>query len=208
MSLDPNLVLAAYSQGLFPMADDDGEVGWYRPDPRAVLPLDRFHCPRSLARTVRAGRFDVSFNRSCAEVIRACAAPAPGRDQTWINDDIRDAFLVLHHHGYVHSVECRQDGELAGGLYGLAVGGLFAGESMFSRRTDASKVALVHLVHRMKRQGMTLLDVQFTTAHLRRFGVVEIDADTYERHLADALRQPVSFDKDESVDKESIEEEG
>lgn len=193
MSLTPDLILAAYAEGLFPMADDDGEIGWYRPDPRAILPLETFHCPRSLARVVRSGRFEIHINRACEEVIRACAEPGPGREQTWLHEDIIQAFLALHDLGFVHSVECWRGDTLAGGLYGLSIRGFFAGESMFTRVPDAGKTALVRLVEHMRTRGMTLLDVQFVTDHLRRFGVIEIPAADYEARLRRALRRPAGF---------------
>ena len=193
--LPPALLLHAYRQGFFPMADPDegGRISWYAPDPRAVLPLDAFHVPHSLARTVRSGAFTVTTDRAFEAVIRACAAPAPGRTETWISEEIVTAYLALHRLGHAHSVECWADGELAGGLYGVAVGGAFFGESMFSRRRDASKVALVALVERLRRGHFVLLDVQFTTPHLARFGVVEVARAAYEGWLAEAVAVPARW---------------
>ena len=187
MVLSPDLLVAAYQAGVFPMADRDGEIGWYAPDPRAVLPLDAFHVPKTLAKTVRQGRFEVVADRDFEAVMRACAAPAPGREDTWISDEIVSAYTDLHRLGVAHSIECWREGRFAGGLYGVALGGAFFGESMVSRERDASKVALVHLVERLRAGGFVLLDTQMTTPHLERFGVVEIPRAAYERRLADAL---------------------
>jgi len=193
MDLSPELLLSAYCQGVFPMAHDDGQIVWYDPDPRAILPLDQFHIPRSLARTIRRGRFQVRVDTAFAAVIRACAEPAPGREETWIDETIISAYSRLHQLGFAHSVETWLDGELVGGLYGVAVRGLFAGESMFSRGRDASKVALVWLVEHLREQQFQLLDVQFTTPHLRRFGAVEIPRSEYKRRLQAALAVPTRF---------------
>ena len=183
--LTPEMVVAGYSSGIFPMADPDQDdaIYWYRPDPRAILPLDGFHVSKNLARRIRRGDFDVGANLDFEGVVRACA----GREETWISAEILDVYTQLHHMGLAHSVECRQDGNLVGGLYGVALGGAFFGESMFHSVTDASKVALVHLVRRLTKRGFTLLDVQFSTPHLAQFGVIEIPAHQYERLLADAL---------------------
>lgn len=168
---------------------DDPETYWVEPVTRAILPLDRLHISKSLAKTVRQDRFNVTSDMAFAEVIQLCAAPADDRAETWINREIEDTFLALHEKGYAHSVECWQDGELVGGLYGLAIGRAFCGESMFSRRTDASKVALVWLVARMAAGGYDLLDCQFMTDHLARLGVIEIPQDRYLVLLADALEK-------------------
>jgi len=193
MRLTPALLLDAYSQGLFPMAEADGTIYWYDPDPRAILPLDAFHVSRRLARVVRQGRFAVRVNTAFEAVIRACAEPSPGREQTWISEEIIAAYIQLHRLGYAHSVESWREGELVGGLYGVALRGLFAGESMFSRERDASKVALVHLVEQLREGGFRLLDVQFMTEHLRRFGAVEIPRRLYKLRLAHAMRVPACF---------------
>lgn len=187
MTLTPEVLLSAYRIGVFPMADPDGEVGWYAPDPRAVLPLDRFHLPRTLAKTVRQQRFEVVADRDFEGIMRACAAPAPGREETWISDELLDAYVALQHAGFAHSIECWRDGAFAGGLYGVALGGAFFGESMVSLQRDASKVALVALVDRLRAGGFRLLDTQMTTPHLARFGVVEISRADFERRLAEAL---------------------
>jgi leucyl/phenylalanyl-tRNA--protein transferase len=182
--------LAAYSIGIFPMADDEGEVHWLAPDPRAIIELDNFHVPRTLAAVIRRGDFDIAVNKDFSEVLSCCADRPEG---TWISDDIRATYEELFRLGYAHSVEAWKDGQLAGGLYGVAVGGAFFGESMFHHQTDASKVALVHLVQRMVDRGFTLLDVQFRTDHLARFGGVEIARSEYERRLAKSIELPCSF---------------
>jgi leucyl/phenylalanyl-tRNA--protein transferase len=193
MKLTPFLLLNAYSQGIFPMADHDGAIYWYDPDPRAILPLDDFHVPRRLARTMRQGQFDIKVDTAFEAVMRACAEPAAGRETSWINDEIIRVYTELFQSGFAHSVESWQAGNLVGGLYGVSLRGLFAGESMFSRETDASKVALVHLVERLRLGGFSLLDTQFTTAHLTRFGVIEIPRDEYKLRLAEAMLVDASF---------------
>ncbi|GAB4440730.1 MAG: leucyl/phenylalanyl-tRNA--protein transferase [Anaerolineae bacterium] len=175
------------------MADEDGAIYWYDPDPRAIIPLDNFHVPRSLMRTIRRGQFEVRVDTAFRTVMKACAEPAPGRDITWINQEIITAYSELHALGFAHSVECWRAGELVGGLYGVSLGGLFAGESMFSRATDASKVALVYLVERLRRGGFVLLDTQFMTDHLRRFGAVEIPRIEYQARLVHALKRRARF---------------
>ena len=184
--LTPELVLYGYQHGVFPMADpdDDDAIYWFRPEERGVLPLDGFHVPKNLARLVRQERFEVVSDRDFPAVIRACAA----RSTTWISDEIVETYEVLHQWGHAHSVECWQEGVLVGGLYGVTLGGAFFGESMFNRVSDASKVALVHLVRRLQAGGFVLLDTQYNTEHLNQFGVVEIPCAEYERRLARALR--------------------
>ncbi len=195
MELTAELLLRAYSIGLFPMAESrDGEkLHWLDPERRGILPLDRFHLPKRLARTVLSNRFEVSVNRDFAATIAGCATPMEGRDDTWINQRIERLFTELHGLGHAHSIECRLDGELAGGLYGVAIGGAFFGESMFSFVTDASKVALVHLIARLRLGGFRLLDTQFVTDHLTRFGAREIPRGLYKAQLADALRRPARW---------------
>jgi len=188
--LAPEKLLAAYSVGIFPMADDKGEVHWLAPDPRAVIELDAVKVPRSLRALRKRGEFQLAVNRAFNEVIAACA---DRREGTWISDDIKDAYRVLHRLGFAHSVEAWRDEELAGGLYGMAIGGAFFGESMFHWVTDASKLALVYLIERMRRRGFALLDVQFLTEHLQRFGAVEIPRTQYERRLRRALSLGCSF---------------
>lgn len=184
------LVLSAYLQGAFPMAhpEEGEEIYWYAPDPRAILPLDDgFHISRRLRQTLRREPFEIAVNRDFEAVIDACAAPREQQSQTWISAGIRDVFVELHHRGFGHSVEAWDEGELVGGLYGVALGGLFAGESMFHRATDASKVCLVALVERLRERGFALLDIQFITPHLARFGAIEISRHDYERRLEEAL---------------------
>jgi len=187
MRLTVHLLLNAYSQGIFPMAGDDGDIYWYDPDPRAIIPLDGFHLPRSLARTIRRGGFEVRYDTAFREVMAACAQPAPGRETTWISPEFIEVYTELHQLGFAHSVETWIEGELAGGLYGVTLGGLFAGESMFSRAADSSKIALVFLVERLQQRGFGLLDTQFMTGHLRRFGAIEIPQAEYKARLARAL---------------------
>ena len=193
--LTPELLLKAYSVGLFPMAEsaDDPALFWVDPERRGIMPLDAFHVPRSLRKTVRKGEFQVSCDTDFVGVVRACAEPTANRPSTWINEEIVRLYAALHRMGNAHSVECRRDGALVGGLYGVALGGAFFGESRFSRATDASKVALVHLVARLKRGGFLLLDAQFITAHLARFGALEVPRAKYRRQLATALAQPARF---------------
>lgn len=188
-ALTPELVLAAYARGLFPMAErrDDPQLYWVSPEKRGVIPLDKFHVPHRLARTMRSGKFTITTDRAFIGVMKGCAAPAPGREESWINEEILRLYTALAASGHAHSVECWQDGELVGGLYGVRLGGAFFGESMFSRVTDASKVALVRLVEGLKRGGFSLLDTQFITAHLARFGAVEIPRERYLTLLERAL---------------------
>ncbi len=194
MNLTPELLLTAYAQGIFPMAHEDGRIHWYSPDPRAILPLDRLHASRSLLRHVRAGLYEVRFNTAFAEVIVACAAPGPGREETWISDEIIEAYIWLHELGFAHSVETWLGEELVGGLYGISLRGFFAGESMFSRRPDASKVALYALVRRLRERGFQLLDVQYLTPHLERLGAIEVPGWQYQELLRDALAVEARFD--------------
>ena len=195
LSLTPQLLLKAYSCGLFPMADsaDDPEIYWVEPEHRGIIPLNDFHVPRSLAKTIRRRPFDIRVNSAFSAVLDGCAEPAPGRTKTWINRTIRELYVQLHHLGHAHSVEAWQEDHLVGGLYGIALRGAFFGESMFSRRTDASKVCLVHLVDRLKRHGFALLDTQFTTDHLRRFGAIDIPRETYNSLLDEALLVDARF---------------
>lgn len=193
--LPPELLLRAYSIGVFPMAEarSDKEVFWVDPDHRGIIPLDGFHLPRSLRKTLRRGTFGVTADQAFDQVIAACAQSAPDRENTWINHQIEQAYEALHRAGHAHSIETWQDGELVGGLYGVRLGGAFFGESMFSRATDASKVALVHLVARLICGGFKLLDTQFLTDHLKRFGAVEIPREDYKRILKDALVTDADF---------------
>ena len=188
--LAPERLLAAYAAGIFPMADDAGRIHWLAPDPRAVIPLEGFKTSRSLRSARRRGVFALTINRAFADVIQACADRPEG---TWISREIYNAYCKLHELGFAHSVETWEGGRLAGGLYGVAIGGVFFGESMFHRVTDASKVAMMALVERMRERGLTLLDVQFLTEHLRQFGAVEVPRMEYARRLRDALQRPCSF---------------
>ncbi|MFC3071948.1 leucyl/phenylalanyl-tRNA--protein transferase [Shinella pollutisoli] len=190
--ITPELLLRAYSIGLFPMADsaDDPELFWVEPDMRGIIPLDTFHVPRSLAKTIRRKPFDIRFDTAFDTVIAACAEPAPGRPTTWINGKIRALYSTLHRMGHAHSVEAWAGDELVGGLYGVSLGAAFFGESMFSRRTDASKICLVHLVERLKANGFRLLDTQFTTEHLKTFGAIDVPKADYEDMLARAVASP------------------
>jgi leucyl/phenylalanyl-tRNA--protein transferase len=191
-----DLLLKAYASGVFPMAEsaDDPEVFWVRPEARGIIPLDGFHVSKSLRKTVRSGVFDVRFDTDFAGVIDACAEQRDNRRSTWINGPIREAYLELFRIGHAHSVEAFRDGALVGGLYGVTLGLAFFGESMFSRETDASKVCLVYLVERMRERGFVLLDTQFTTEHLRRFGAVDVPRRRYELLLAEALESTAKFD--------------
>ncbi|TWB45709.1 leucyl/phenylalanyl-tRNA--protein transferase [Nitrospirillum pindoramense] len=195
MRLTPELLVRAYTLGVFPMAEsaEDDEIFWFDPPERGILPLDGFHAPRRLMRTVRQGRFQVSVDTDFAGVMRACGESTTDRPDTWINAQILEAYVALHREGHAHSVECRREGRLVGGLYGVSIGGAFFGESMFSRETDASKVALVHLVARLRAGGYRLLDTQFVTTHLAQFGAVEIPRVQYRALLARALSQPARF---------------
>jgi len=188
-ALDPDLLLRAYSVGVFPMAStrDAADVFWVEPKKRGVLPLDRFHLSRSLAKTIRSDRFTVTVDRAFGEVVSHCAEATARRPDTWINPDIEVAYAELHRRGYAHSVETWQDGELVGGLYGVRLGAAFFGESMFSRVRDASKVALAHLVARLKTGGFKLLDCQFLTEHLASLGTIEVGRDAYVALLDGAL---------------------
>jgi leucyl/phenylalanyl-tRNA---protein transferase len=193
--LTPDILLEAYAAGIFPMAEsaDDPELFWVDPTRRGILPLDRFHVPRRLGRVVRRGVFEIRVDSAFEAVIRGCAAASETRPSTWINDEIVRLYGALARRGAAHSVECWQEGELVGGLYGVSLGAAFFGESMFSRVTDASKVALVHLAARLRRGGYRLLDTQFLTPHLAQFGAVEISRARYHRLLAEALRYPAFF---------------
>lgn len=188
-------MLRAYAIGVFPMAEHrhDKRVFWVDPERRGVIPLDRFHVPGRLRRTFRSGRFEIVADRDFRAVIEACAEARPMRRSTWISDRIVELYAELHGRGFAHSVEAWRDGRLVGGLYGVSLGAAFFGESMFSREADASKVALVHLVGRLRIGGYRLLDTQFVTDHLARFGALEVDRSEYRRLLEDALRTQGDF---------------
>jgi leucyl/phenylalanyl-tRNA--protein transferase len=187
--IPPATLLSAYAQGVFPMADsrEDDAVYWVEPRRRAILPLDGFHLSHSLAKTIRADRFEVTANRDFRTVVRECAAPAPERESTWINHSIEESYAALNRLGHAHSIECWRGGMLVGGLYGVSLGRAFFGESMFSRETDASKVALAWLVARLRVGGFSLLDCQFMTPHLQRMGAVEISQSDYLALLQPAV---------------------
>ncbi|SLN29823.1 Leucyl/phenylalanyl-tRNA--protein transferase [Falsiruegeria litorea R37] len=191
MTLSPELLLHAYSIGIFPMAEhrDDPEVFWVDPKLRGIIPLDRFHISRSLARRMRRMPYSISINRDFAGVVDGCA----DRAETWINADIRDHYLTLHERGFAHSLEVRDGDTLIGGVYGVTLGAGFFGESMFSRRTDASKIALAYLVDRLKQTGFMLFDTQFLTAHLSSLGAVEISRARYHQLLEQAVEQSADF---------------
>jgi leucyl/phenylalanyl-tRNA---protein transferase len=190
-------LLACYARGVFPMADarDDARVFLIDPELRGVLPLDRFHVSHRLARTVRAGGFEVRVDTAFHEVVLACAAPSPGRTETWINHPIERLYLRLHDLGFAHSVEVWRESDLLGGVYGVALQGAFFGESMFSRARDASKVALVHLVARLIAGGFQLLDAQFMTGHLAQFGAEEVSRAAYRKTLDAALKIEADFQR-------------
>ncbi|WP_167071995.1 leucyl/phenylalanyl-tRNA--protein transferase [Sphingomonas vulcanisoli] len=187
--LDPDLLLRAYSVGVFPMANsrDAADVFWVEPKKRGILPLDRFHLSRSLAKTLKSGRFTTTADAAFEQVVKLCAEPTPHRPDTWINPDIEIAYAELHKRGYAHSIETWEDGKLVGGLYGVRLGAAFFGESMFSRVRDASKVALAHLVARLRAGKFKLLDCQFQTDHLASLGAVEIPRADYVVLLDKAL---------------------
>ncbi|WP_370163182.1 leucyl/phenylalanyl-tRNA--protein transferase [Limimaricola soesokkakensis] len=189
--LTPELLLHGYAQGVFPMAEsrDDPEIFWVDPQRRGVLPLDRFRISRSLARRMRRGGFEIAVNGDFHAVLEGCA----DRPETWINDEIFDLYTALHRMGFAHSVEIRHDGALTGGIYGVTLGSAFFGESMFSRRTDASKLAMAWLVDRLRLGGFTLFDAQFLTPHLASLGFVEIPRARYKAALAEALALPGDF---------------
>ena len=190
IALTPELLLRAYAAGIFPMAEtaDDPDVFWVDPEQRGILPLDGFHLPRRLARTLRQEVFDVRCDAAFEAVVRGCAEPTPQRPKTWINEEIVRLYAALHRLGFAHSVETWRGGELVGGLYGVALGAAFFGESMYSRVTDASKVALAQLVARLRLGGFRLLDTQFVTDHLQQFGAVEISRAQYHRRLTAAIK--------------------
>lgn len=187
-----DILLRAYSAGLFPMADsaDDPELFWVEPEIRGIIPLDDFHVSKSLAKAMRKKPFDIRFNTAFEAVMAGCAAAAPDRPSTWINATIRKLYTELHQIGRAHSVEAWEGKELVGGLYGVSLGAAFFGESMFSRRTNASKICLVHLVERLKASGFVLLDTQFTTEHLKTFGAIDVPKQDYAKMLDLAVNRP------------------
>jgi leucyl/phenylalanyl-tRNA--protein transferase len=194
--LDPETLLSAYAQGAFPMSDRDGVIRWFTAEPRGVFPLDeRFHIPRTLRQIVRQGKFEIRINHDFPATMRACmTAPREGPGSgSWISEELVDAYVRLHELGFAHSVECWRGGELAGGLYGISLGGAFFGESMFHHQPNASKVALVHLVQRLRERGYALLDTQASTPHLEQFGCIEMPAREYLKVLRRALGKKCVF---------------
>jgi leucyl/phenylalanyl-tRNA---protein transferase len=190
-----DLLLAAYASGWFPMADDEGQLSWYSPDPRGIIPLEAFHAPARLQRVIRRAPFRIQIDTVFEDVIRACAEAErdPGESGTWISEEIVESYCALHDLGYAHSVEAWQADALVGGLYGVALGGAFFGESMFHRATDASKVALAALVDHLRSHGFLLLDTQWVTPHLEQFGAVEIPRPEYLARLERSLKVETSF---------------
>jgi leucyl/phenylalanyl-tRNA--protein transferase len=188
--LSPRCVLAAYRQGIFPYYDDTTPILWWSPDPRAIFEMDGFHVSRRLARTLRAGKYFVTFDQAFDDVIRRCADRSEG---TWITSEMMAAYTELHRLGHAHSTEVWQNGELVGGVYGLAIGGLFAGESMFTAYRDGSSIALAHLVEHLRQRGYTLFDVQYLNDHTARLGAIEIPRRQYLARLKDALARDVTF---------------
>jgi leucyl/phenylalanyl-tRNA---protein transferase len=195
IDITPDLMLRAYRAGLFPMAESRGtaRLYWLDPERRGVIPIEGFHLPRRLRRTVLSGPYSVTADAAFEAVIAGCAAPAPGREDTWINEEIEELFVTLHRRGHAHSVETWLGDELVGGLYGVSLGAAFFGESMFSRERDASKVCLVKLVERLRERKFALLDTQFTTEHLKRFGAVDVPRRKYEQLLEHALEGSARF---------------
>ncbi|MDZ4832231.1 MAG: leucyl/phenylalanyl-tRNA--protein transferase [Candidatus Melainabacteria bacterium] len=187
----PQLVIAAYTQAIFPMGNDDGTINWYSPDPRCIIDLDDFHAPKRLMRTYRSGKFEMRVNSAWSEVLERCGTE---HGSTWISGDIVRVYTQLHEMGFAHSVEAYYKGELAGGLYGVAIGGAFMGESMFHLVTDASKVSLVYLVERMRERKFVLLDSQYMTEHLGTLSAKLISKSAYIRRLNEAIQLPCRFD--------------
>lgn len=203
MELTPDLLLRAYAVGIFPMAESrrDQEIHWIDPEVRGIIPLADFYVPRRLRRRMRRGDFEVTADYAFDQVILGCAEPTENRPDTWINPTIERLYRDLHELGFAHSVECWQGRRMVGGLYGVALGGAFFGESMFSRVSDASKAALVHLVLRLELGGFKLLDTQFTTPHLNQFGATEIRRDQYRHLLAEAVPAAADFPREVSEQK-------
>lgn len=201
VSITPELLLRAYASGIFPMAESatDRSIHWIDPSERGIIPLDGLHIARRLARTIRRQPFDIRFDTAFPAVVDRCAEPQPGRSETWINRTIRDLYLQLFHMGHAHSVEAWAGDDLVGGLYGVSLGGAFFGESMFSRRTDASKIALVYLCARLRKDGFVLLDTQFLTTHLASLGAIEISRRRYHALLAVALEVDATFDPTDAL---------
>lgn len=195
MPLTADIILNAYANGVFPMSEgrDDPELFWVDPEQRGIFPLEAFHVPKSLAKTIRKMPFKITIDEAFGQVMQECAEATSDRDTTWINQTILDLYAELHDRGFAHSVECWRNGKLIGGLYGVSFAGVFCGESMFTRMTDASKIALTYLVARLKHGGFTLLDAQFMTEHLAKFGAIEIDRAEYHQRLDNALKVKSNF---------------
>ena len=189
VKLSPDGILKAYGSGYFPMGEEDGSIEWYFPDPRAIIDFERFHIPKRLIRTLRKGIFDIRIDENFEGVLQGCA----DRQETWINSSIFKVYTELHTMGKAHSIEAYFEGNLVGGIYGINLGGAFMGESMFSRKTDASKACLVYLVNHLRGRAFSLLDIQFLSPHLTRFGAYEIQAFQYLKRLRLALSQTCSF---------------
>ena len=202
MNLSPELLLHGYSIGIFPMAEHQGdsEVFWVDPKRRGIFPLNGFHMSRSLARRIRRGGFTVTTNQDFDAVLQGCA----NRSETWINDEIREQYLELHRRGHAHSVEVWEDDVLAGGVYGVVLGAAFFGESMFSQRTDGSKIALVYLIDRLRQGGFELFDTQFLTDHLASLGAIEISRAAYHHKLEIAIRRPATFSGPETPSAQAV----
>lgn len=205
---DPDIILEAYRQGIFPMADSATSpfYEFYQPDMRGQLPIRDLHIPKRLLKTVKQFPYEVTVDQAFEEVIDGCANSAKGRESTWINAPIKEMFMKLHQKGHAHSVECHENGKVVGGLYGLAIGAVFCGESMFSTARDASKIALVHLCARLDKGGFTILDTQFTNEHLEQFGIYEIPQEKYEKKIKTAMNKKADFlmdgcDEEDLVDQ-------
>ncbi|QOG05616.1 leucyl/phenylalanyl-tRNA--protein transferase [Aureimonas sp. OT7] len=206
VSITPELLLRAYASGIFPMAESatDRSIHWIDPSERGIIPLDGLHIARRLARTIRSQPFDIRFDTAFPAVVDRCAEPQPGRTETWINRTIRDLYLQLFRMGHAHSVEAWEGDDLVGGLYGVSLGGAFFGESMFSRRSDASKIALAYLCARLRKDGFVLLDTQFLTAHLASLGAIEVSRRRYHALLAAALEVDAAFDAGDALTHEDV----
>lgn len=191
-TLDPDLIVVAYASGVFPWSSDP-VISWWSPDPRALFDLATWKAHRSIGQAVRRGNWRFSVDEAFEEVMRACAAPAPGRESTWIGEDFIESYVTLHERGFAHSVEVWEGDELVGGLYGVTLGGFFGGESMFNRRSDASKAAVMHLMAHLRARGYLLCDAQVPNEHLKRLGIVEVPRKQYLKLLKEALKVDVTF---------------
>ncbi|MGI9244180.1 MAG: leucyl/phenylalanyl-tRNA--protein transferase [Verrucomicrobiales bacterium] len=187
--IDPNFLVNAYASGVFPMALEDGEIGWFSPDPRGIIPLEGFRPPHGMKRVLEEQPFEIRVDTVFEEVMRGCA----DREETWINESIIETYVELYERGHAHSVEAWEGDELVGGLYGVSLGSAFFGESMFSKKSEASKLCLVHLIERMRERGFTLLDTQWTNPHLEKFGAIDISKAEYSERLNQALAGEARF---------------